>query len=67
MTRKCPVCNLDLPIQNPVELHQQVICPNCELELEVVWLYPLELAKVLDDKSDPNKKKLTKNMKKSWN
>jgi lysine biosynthesis protein LysW len=63
MTRKCPVCNLDILIQDPVELHQQVICPNCDLELEVVWLYPLELAKVLDYQSDPNKKKVTKRKK----
>jgi lysine biosynthesis protein LysW len=60
MSRKCPFCNIDLPLQNPLELKQQVICPNCGLELEVVWLYPLELAKVLDYKLDPNRKKSPK-------
>lgn len=57
MTRKCPACNSDLQLQHPVTINQQVICTNCGLELEVVWLYPLELAKVLEFKQDPTRKK----------
>ena len=30
----------------PLEINQQVVCSNCGLELEVIWLYPLELASV---------------------
>jgi lysine biosynthesis protein LysW len=57
MSKKCPVCNSDLQLKYPVTVNQQVICTNCGLELEVIWLYPLELAKVLNYKADPTKKK----------
>jgi lysine biosynthesis protein LysW len=35
-----------LYLTQPVEINQQVVCANCGLELEVIWLYPLELARV---------------------
>ena len=46
MSKKCPVCNSMLHISQPIEINQQVVCANCGLELEIVWLYPLELARV---------------------
>lgn len=57
MSRKCPVCNSDLVFETPISLNQQVTCQICGLELEVVWLYPLELAKVISKKPDPTKSK----------
>jgi lysine biosynthesis protein LysW len=46
MSRKCPVCNSTLSIKQPIEINQQVVCSNCGLALEVIWLYPLELARL---------------------
>ncbi len=46
MSKKCPICSSMLPLKQPVEINQLVVCANCGLELEVVWLYPLELARV---------------------
>jgi lysine biosynthesis protein LysW len=57
MTSKCPTCKSPLQLETPLEINQQVICSNCGLELDVVWLYPLELAKVIDYKPDPKRKK----------
>lgn len=46
MFRKCPTCNQDLQLQSPVEINQLVICENCGQEMEVIWVFPLELAKI---------------------
>ncbi len=46
MSKPCPVCNSIFSVDQSVEIRQQVVCPNCGSELEVVWLYPLELARV---------------------
>jgi lysine biosynthesis protein LysW len=40
---KCPACNSYLKIHYPLEINQQVVCSDCGLKLEVIWLYPLEL------------------------
>jgi lysine biosynthesis protein LysW len=55
MSKKCPVCNSMLHLTQPVEINQQVVCANCGLELEVVWLYPLELARVSGPPIEENK------------
>jgi lysine biosynthesis protein LysW len=55
MTELCPVCGKKLVFETPLKINQSVICSNCGLELEVIWLYPLELAKVLSNKSNPEK------------
>jgi lysine biosynthesis protein LysW len=47
MSNYCPRCKAPLNIPTPVEIKQQVTCENCGMELEVVWLYPLELARVI--------------------
>lgn len=57
MSKKCPVCNSMLNLPQPVEINQQVICENCGLELEVIWLYPLELARVSGPITEESKKK----------
>ncbi len=48
MTDICPGCNSPLNIHSPLKINQSVTCSNCGLEQEVVWLYPLELVKVLE-------------------
>jgi len=57
MTKLCPTCNTPLLLNSPLEIHQSIVCSNCGLELEVVWLYPLELAKVVSYKEDSTKQK----------
>ena len=62
MTEICPVCNAILELKNPLRINQSIICSDCGLELEVIWLYPLELAKVLS--YNPDRTRQTKNLKK---
>ncbi len=57
MTELCPVCKSRLDLENPLRINQSIICSNCGLELEVIWLYPLELAKVLSYNPDPSRQK----------
>ena len=57
MSSRCPTCQTPLQMEKPIEINQQVMCSNCGLELEVVWLYPLELAKIIHYKPDPKREK----------
>ena len=57
MTKICPTCGTSLDLKGPLEINQSVICSNCGLELEVIWLYPLELAKVATYNPDPTKQR----------
>lgn len=57
MTELCPVCKSRLDLENPLRINQSIICSKCGLELEVIWLYPLELAKVLSFNPDPSRQK----------
>lgn len=65
MSRKCPDCDTALPLSTPLEINQQVVCPNCGLELEVIWLYPLELAKVISSRESEKGKKDRKKLRKA--
>ena len=60
MPEKCPTCNTILKINRPIEINQSIICPMCGLEQVVIWLYPLELTKVLNYNSDPSPDPLPK-------
>lgn len=40
---ECPVCQHRFYISQNLILGQCILCPACEVELEVVWLNPLEL------------------------
>ena len=40
---ECPLCQNDINITQRLRLGQCVMCPSCDVELEVVWLYPIEL------------------------
>lgn len=46
---KCPMCSADVTIPKNAKLGTLVICGECEAELEVVSLKPLELDWPLDD------------------
>ena len=55
MSEKCPACNTALPIKYPMNINQLVICSNCDQKLEVVWIYPLELVRIMDYQAHPPK------------
>jgi len=40
---QCPLCQADIEIGPKPSLGQEVVCPHCDAQLEVVWLYPLAL------------------------
>jgi len=54
MKQLCPACKNELVLDIPLKINQSVVCSTCGLELEVIWLYPLELAKVLSYQPDPS-------------
>jgi lysine biosynthesis protein LysW len=39
----CPSCLADFAINGDPEVGQLVVCPRCETQLVIVWLYPLEV------------------------
>ena len=52
MSAKCPNCNYSMQFSRLMEINHLVICSNCGVELEVVWLYPLTLA--MNSRSNPD-------------
>jgi len=47
---ECPQCSYEISVGSQPHVGQQVVCPSCGSELEVVWLDPLELDwPLLDD------------------
>ena len=40
---ECPQCGKEISVGLQPRIGQQVTCANCDSELEVVWLDPLEL------------------------
>ena len=38
----CPNCQSDVALQDP-KIGQKAVCPQCSLELKIVWLLPVEL------------------------
>jgi lysine biosynthesis protein LysW len=47
----CPECEADIDFGNPVEakVGDRVICPECDMELEVISAKPLILDYIFDD------------------
>jgi lysine biosynthesis protein LysW len=47
----CPECEAEINFGTPVEVRvgDQVLCPECDIELEVISTKPLTLDYVLDD------------------
>lgn len=40
---KCPSCLAVFALNVDPEVGQLVVCPQCEAQLMIVWLYPLEV------------------------
>ncbi|MBN1641067.1 MAG: lysine biosynthesis protein LysW [Anaerolineae bacterium] len=45
----CPDCGEEITLHGNVRLGQEVVCPHCDAELEVVEIDPLELDWAYDD------------------
>lgn len=43
---KCPACNAYILLDTQPQIGWPIICPSCKRNLEVVWLYPIELGLV---------------------
>lgn len=43
MFTKCPSCQGEIKFTGRPHMSQQVRCRNCDAQLEVVWLNPIEL------------------------
>jgi alpha-aminoadipate carrier protein LysW len=48
----CPDCGEQVAVRSRIRLGQDVVCPNCDAELEVVGMEPLELDWAYDDEYD---------------
>lgn len=48
----CPDCGETITSKGSVRLGQEVVCPHCDAELEVVGTDPLELDWAYDDHDD---------------
>jgi alpha-aminoadipate carrier protein LysW len=40
----CPECNAEVPVEGNVRVGEIVVCPDCQTELELVSVNPVELA-----------------------
>jgi lysine biosynthesis protein LysW len=47
-TANCPFCETSLKVGENPSIGQLVKCHSCDAELQVVWLYPIELDAVDD-------------------
>ena len=45
----CPDCGARIQLQSPVQLGQEVTCPECAAELEVIQTNPVELDWIYED------------------
>ena len=43
ITAHCPDCGKRVLLQSPIRMGQEVICPHCDAELEVIETDPVEL------------------------
>lgn len=49
---RCPECEVAIDIDNDVEEGQQLDCPECGADLEVVNTNPVELDLVVDEEEE---------------
>lgn len=49
---ECPECETNIRFHRPLKIGQVVICPECDAELEVQNVNPLELYWAFDDDDD---------------
>lgn len=48
----CPDCGEKIAIRGTIRIGQEVICPNCDAELEIVETEPVELDWAYEDDWD---------------
>ncbi len=48
----CPDCGEKITLRGTIRLGREVICPNCDAELEVVETEPLELDWIYDEEDE---------------
>ena len=51
-TSECPSCGAMVNVESNPRMGQRVVCKECDTELEVVWLEPIELDWLYDDDED---------------
>jgi|GEM_PF-5637275 len=44
LLRNCPVCRAQIDLGTEPSIGLRVVCSACQSELEVIWLFPVELA-----------------------
>lgn len=45
----CPDCGQKIRMQGAIRMGQEVVCPNCDAELEVIETDPVELDWIYDE------------------
>ncbi len=45
----CPLCDGKIDITKKLKIHSSIICPDCDAELKVLALDPVELVWIYDD------------------
>jgi lysine biosynthesis protein LysW len=45
----CPDCGRAIQIKSPVRMGQEIACPHCDAELEVIETDPVELDWIYED------------------
>jgi len=48
----CPDCGKAVRLKSPVRLGQEITCPNCDAELEVIETDPVELDWIYEEDVD---------------
>ena len=49
---ECISCGHQIPIQGSTPMGTKITCPECQAELELVWLEPIELDWPFEDFDD---------------
>jgi len=49
VTAACPDCGKSVHLKSPVRMGQEVSCPHCDAELEVIETDPVELDWIYDE------------------
>ncbi|MGB1289032.1 MAG: lysine biosynthesis protein LysW [Aggregatilineales bacterium] len=48
----CPICEAAVPVPADVMENELIVCPDCESDLEIISLEPLELEEAPDVEED---------------
>lgn len=55
LTSRCPACNSDVIIEEEAYEGDLVDCSNCEAELEIISLHPLQFSEIIrEDEASPD-------------